>query len=123
VVRPGQVVRLTLLMYPTGKVFLTSGILPRKYLQLARDWVQPGLAVIAPSVRVGPVLVDPDKIRLPKVSSFPKDQIWTRRDTPNTWKDDPILAATQEALFPEMPSDVQEGYIRIAPNQTSSGPA
>jgi hypothetical protein len=123
VVRPGQVVRLTLLMYPTGKVFLTSGILPRKYLQLARDWVQPGLAVIAPSVRVGPVLVDPDKIRLPKVSSFPKDQIWTRRGTPNTWKDDPILAATQEALFPEMPSDVQEGYIRIAPNQTSSGPA
>ena len=47
VVRPGQVVRLTLLMYPAGKVFLTSGILPRKYLQLARDWVQPGLAVIA----------------------------------------------------------------------------
>ena len=115
-VRLGQVVRLTLLLYPTGKVHLTSGILPRKDLQLARDWVQPGLAVMAPSVRVGPVLVDPDKIRLPKVSSFPKDQLWTRRDSPNTWKDDPILAATQEALFPDMPSDVQEGYIRIAPH-------
>jgi hypothetical protein len=62
------------------------------------------------------VLVDPEKIRLPKVSSFPKDQIWTRRTTPSTWKDDPILAATQEALFPEMPSDIQEGYIRVAPN-------
>lgn len=115
-VRPGQVVRLTLLMFPTGRVHLTSGVLPRKYLQLARDWVQPGLAVMAPSVRVGPVLVDPDKIRLPKVSSFPKDQLWTRRDTPSSWKDDPILAATQEALFPTMPSDVQEGYIRIDPN-------
>jgi hypothetical protein len=100
-------------MYPSGREHLTSGILPRKYLQLARDWVAPGLAVIAPSVRVGPVLVDPDKIRLPKVSSFPKDQLWTRRDTPNSWKDDPILSATQEALFPTMPANAQEGYIRI----------
>ena len=112
---PGQVVRLTLLMHPAGKVHLTSGILPRKSLQLARDWVQPGLAVIAPSVRVGPVLVDQDAIRLPKVSAFPKDQIWTRRDTPSTWKSDPILAATQTALLPEIPSEVQEGYIRVAP--------
>ena len=114
-VRPGQVVNLTLLMHPASRVYLTSGVLPRKYLQLARDWVAPGLAVISPSVRVGPVLVDPDKISLPKVSSFPKDQVWIRRDTPNSWKTDPILAATQTALFPTMPSDVQEGYIRIAP--------
>jgi hypothetical protein len=120
-VRPGQVVRLTLLMYPSGRVHLTSGILPRKYLQLARDWVAPGVAVISPSVRVGPVLVDPDRIRLPKVSSFPKDQLWTRRDTPNSWKDDPILSATQEALFPTMPANAQEGYIRIDlnPRQTN----
>jgi hypothetical protein len=121
-VRPGQVVRLTLLMHPASKVHLTSGILPRKYLQLARDWVAPGLAVISPSVRVGPVLVDPDKISLPKVSSFPKDQVWIRRDTPNSWKTDPILAATQTALFPDMPSDVQEGYIRIAPIAPGSQP-
>jgi len=115
-VHPGQVVRLTLLMHPAGRVHLTSGILPRKYLQLARDWVQPGLAVMAPSARIGPVLIDPDKVRLPKISSFPKEQIWTRRINPSTWKDDPILAATQTALFPDMPSQVEEGYIRIAPN-------
>jgi hypothetical protein len=119
-VRPGQVLRLTLLMHPAGRVHLTSGILPRKYLQLARDWVAPGLAVISPSVRVGPVLVDPDKISLPKISSFPKDQIWIRRDTPSSWKTDPILAATQTALFPDMPSDVQEGYIRVAPTKPGS---
>ena len=39
----------------------------------------------------------------------------TRRDTPLTWKDDPILAATQTALLPDLPHEVQEGYIRIAP--------
>jgi hypothetical protein len=120
-VRPGQVVRLTLLMHPAGRVHLTSGVLPRKYLQLTRDWIQPGLSVMAPSARIGPVLIDPDQVRLPKISSFPKDQIWTRRSTPSTWKDDPILAATQTALLPDLPSQVQEGYVRIAPAQNPRG--
>ena len=34
-VHPGQVVTLTLLMHPAGRVHLTSGVLPRKALQLA----------------------------------------------------------------------------------------
>lgn len=114
-VHPGQVVRLTLLMNPAGKVHLTSGVLPRKSLQLARDWVRPGLSVLAPSARIGPVLIDTAQVRLPKISAFGKDQLWTRRDTPSTWKDDPILAATQTALLPDLPHQVEEGYIRIAP--------
>jgi hypothetical protein len=114
-VHPGQVVALTLLMHPTGAVHLTSGLLPRKSIALQRDWVAPGLAVMAPSARVGPVLLDPARIALPLVSAFPKDQVFTRRDTPLTWKDDAILAATQTALLPDLPHEVQEGYIRVAP--------
>jgi hypothetical protein len=76
---------------------------------------------MAPSARVGPVLVDPSQVRLPKISAFPKDQLWTRRDTPGTWKDDPILAATQEALLPDLPHEVQEGWIRIAPDKPPTG--
>ena len=110
-----QAFRSPLLMLPRGRVHLTSGILPRKSVELVRDWIQPGLSVMAPSVRVGPVLIDPDKVRLPKVSAFPVDQQWTRRDTPFTWKNDPILAATQTALLPVLPSTVQEGYIRVMP--------
>jgi hypothetical protein len=115
-VRPGQIVRLTILMHPAGKVHLTSGILPRKALQLLKDWTHPGLSVMAPSTRVGPVLIEPGEVRLPKISVFPKEQIWTRRDSPVTWKDDPILAATQTALLPEFPAQVEEGYIRISPD-------
>ena len=76
----------------------------------------PGLAVIAPSARIGPVLLDPKQVRLPKISAFGKEQLWTRRSTPATWKDDPILAATQTALLPDLPHQVEEGYIRIAPD-------
>jgi hypothetical protein len=120
-VRPGQTLRLTLLMHPGGKCHLSSGILPRKSLQLSRDWVHDGLAAIAPSARIGPVLIDADKVRLPLIASFGTEQLWTRRDGNYTWKNDPILAATQTALLPDAPATIEEGYVRIAPVQGGSG--
>jgi hypothetical protein len=114
-VRPGQTLRLTLLLHPGGKCHLTSGILPRKSLQLSRDWIHDGLAAIEPSARIGPVLIDSEKVRLPLIASFGTEQLWTRRDNNFTWKNDPILAATQTALLPLQPAKVEEGYIRVAP--------
>ncbi len=116
----GQKVRLTLLMHPSARVHATSGILPRKALELLRDWVAPGLGRIAPSARIGPVIIDPDKVRLPKIAAFGANQTWTRRDSPITWRDDPILSATQAALLPDGRVSVQEGYIRIAPGGTEA---
>lgn len=117
----GQTVTLTILMHPGGKCCLTSGILPRKALGLARDWVGPGLAKIAPSLRTGPVLVETDldpvgQVRLPKVSVFGKNQNFLWRDTPATWRTDAILAATQTALLPDTPAELREGWIRVAPD-------
>lgn len=122
-VRVGQTVRLSILMLPGGKVHLTSGILPRKALALADDWVTPGLTRLVPSMRVGPVLVDPAEIRLPKVASFGKDQVFTRRTGPLTWRDDPIVSATSSALLPRMPHEAQEGWIRVAPAAGPDGAA
>ena len=118
----GQTVTLTILMHPAGRASLTSGILPRKALALARDWVGPGLAAIAPSLRTGPVLVETDldpngEVRLPKVSVFGKDQNFLWRDTPATWRTDAILAATQTALLPDAPAEFREGWIRVAPEK------
>ena len=112
-VRPGQAVRLTMLMLPAGRVHLTSGILPRKALALSDAWVAKGLQRVIPSVRVGPVLVDPEEIRLPKVSLLGDKQQFTRRTGPLTWRDDPIISATQSALLPRMPHEIQEGWVRI----------
>ena len=124
----GQTVTLTIFMHPAGKASLTSGLLPRKALALARDWVGPGLAAIAPSLRTGPVLVETDlakegQVRLPKVSVFGKDQNFLWRDTPATWRTDAILAATQTALLPDTPAELREGWIRVAPDAPQGGKA
>jgi hypothetical protein len=113
--RVGQTLRLTVLMLPAGKLHLTSGILPRKALALADDWVTPGLRRLVPSLRVGPLLVDPAQIRLPKVASFGPDQQFTRRTGPLTWRDDPIVASSTSAYLPPLPHEAQEGWIRVAP--------
>jgi len=120
-VRLGQTMRLTILMLPAGRVHLTSGILPRKHLALADDWVTPGLKRLIPSMRVGPVLVDPAQIRLPKVASFGANQQFTRRTGPLTWRDDPIVAASTAAYLPPMPHEAQDGWVRIAPAPPTDG--
>tara|TARA_R110001583_G_scaffold173572_1_gene327631 strand:+ start:5081 stop:8872 length:3792 start_codon:yes stop_codon:yes gene_type:complete len=112
-IKPGQSYRLTLLMLPAGKVNLTSGVLPRKSLALNDVWINRGLKRVIPSVRVGPVLVDPDEIRLPKVNLLGDRQQFTRRTGALTWRDDPIVSASQSALLPRMPHEFQEGWIRI----------
>ncbi len=115
--RPGQTLRLTLLMLPAGRVHLTSGVLPRKHLALADEWVTPGLVRLMPSLRIGPVLVDPAEVRLPLAHHLGPDQTFTRRTGPLTWRDDPIVAASQAALLPRLPHEVGEGWVRVTPTQ------
>ncbi|HET9564436.1 MAG TPA: hypothetical protein VFP27_07995 [Mycobacterium sp.] len=117
-VRPGQTVRLTLLMDPGHTVHVSCGLLPRKSIALLRDWTADALARLAPSFRVGPVLVDPQTIRLPEPSAVGAHQQWTRRDGPLTWRDDPIVASTQDALLPDAATEVQEGYVRVRDEST-----
>ncbi|MFV2001358.1 MAG: hypothetical protein ACC619_00080 [Paracoccaceae bacterium] len=111
--RPGQSVKLTLLMDPGVAVHATCGALPRKSIKLPRVFTESALARISPSFRFGPVLVDPNTVRMPKPRGLPEDQIWTHRDTPVSWRDDPITAATQDAFLPDESPIAQEGYIRV----------
>jgi hypothetical protein len=101
---------------------VTSGVAPRKALALARDWFHEALERLSPSFRVGPVLVDPTGIRMPRVTGLGERQTFTRRTTPLTWRDDPILAASQTALVPDDPAALQEGWIRVVPEEKNETP-
>jgi hypothetical protein len=119
-VRPRQTTMLTLLMLPMGKVHVTSGLLPRKEIALTDSWTAAGLKRLVPSVRVGPLLVDPAEIRLPLVSLLGDKQTFTRRTGELTWQNDPIVAATETAYLPRVPHEVQEGWIRVTPSEEES---
>lgn len=118
-VRPGRDTTLTVLTLAGLGMNATAGVVPRKRLELNRSWTDAALQKIVPSFRVGPVLVDPAQIRMPRISAVPDDTeggvqtTWTRRDTPVTWKEDPIVAATMAALLVDRPAVANEGYVRF----------
>jgi hypothetical protein len=120
--RPGQRVALTVLMTPGGSAHATTGVLPRVRVSPARDWVADALQRLSPSFRVGPVLVDPKTVRLPRITALPQAQVLTARTDETTWKDSPIAAATQDALLPDEQPLFREGYIRVA-QTPPAGPA
>lgn len=115
VVRPGVPRMLTLLLMPGSAVFYTSGVVPRERAQLQRGWFTPAVDQLVPSVRVGPVLVDPGDVRLPLVSALGEKQTLTAREGPTAWRNDAILAATQSALLPDRASVLREGWVRVTP--------
>ena len=116
VVHPGSPRLLTVLMLPGSTASVTCGLVPRVTIQLQRAWYAPGLEKLSPSVRVGPVLVDPGQVRLPAVTALGQRQVLTHREGPLGWQDDAILAATQTALLPDRASVLREGWIRVDPS-------
>ena len=119
-VRPGRDLTLTVLVLAGLGINATSGLVPRKRLELSRSWTDAALQQLVPSFRVGPVLVDPAEIRMPRISAIPDDSggraqdIWTRRDTPVTWRENPILAASMAARLADHPAMAHEGWVRFA---------
>jgi len=115
--QPGQDVLLTLLVEPHSVVHATTGYLPRKEIGMRRAWVAPGLAKLAPVFRFGPVLVDPKLVRMPVASDIRGTWSWSHRSDATTWADDPITNSTGDARVPANPSQGQEGWLKLTPDE------
>ena len=116
IVHPGVPRMVTLLMLPGAAVHATSGVVPRVRAQLQRGWFATALDALVPSVRVGPVLVDPGDLRLPLVAALGEEQTLTVREGPTAWRNDAILAATQSALLPDRATVLRDGWVRVTPS-------
>ena len=108
---------VTLLMSPGSAVHVTSGITPRTSARLQRSWFAAGVDRLIPSIRCGPVLVDPGDVRLPLVAALGEQQTLTTREGPLGWRDDAILAATSSAVLPDRASVLREGWVRVTPRE------
>jgi hypothetical protein len=115
VLRPNQDVRLTLLVEPHTLVHATCGVLPRKEVGLRREWTQDALAKLSPTFRFGPVLVDPNKVRMPVAVDLHGSWSWDHRKSVTEWENQPVTHATQEALLPQDPPIGSEGWLRLRP--------
>jgi hypothetical protein len=118
-VQPQQDVWLTLLMEPHSVVHATTGFLPRKEIGMRRSWVAPGLSRLAPVFRFGPVLVDPKLIRMPVAADIRGTWSWNHRADATTWAEDPIVNSTGDARIPPDPSEGQEGWLKLTPEEES----
>jgi hypothetical protein len=119
--RPGVPRIVTLLTLPGLAIDVTSGVTPRQRIRLSRAWFGAVLDRLVPSVRVGPVLIDPGEVRLPPVAALGERQVLSHRDGPLSWRDDPILAATQSAILPDQTAVLREGWIRVDPAPAPEG--
>ena len=113
-IRPGQRVRLTLVLDPRGAVHATCGFLPRKKIELMREHVAPALEALSFTFRVGPVLVDPETLRMPLPSEIAGGWSWVRRVNVTTWQEDPVVKASQDALLPDAPALLTEGWLKLS---------
>ncbi len=114
-IRPNQTINLTLLVEPLTSVHATTGLTPRKDIGMRREWVQSGLAAIAPTFRFGPVLVDPQHIRMPLATDLNGMWVWDYRSAASAWAESPASNATHDALLPVDPPGGVEGWLRLTP--------
>ncbi|NTW39193.1 MAG: hypothetical protein HGA44_04775, partial [Cellulomonadaceae bacterium] len=116
-VQPGQDVLVTMLVEPHSVVHATTGYLPRKEIGMRRTWVAPGLSRLAPVFRFGPVLVDPKLIRMPIAADIRGTWSWSHRSDATTWADEPVTNSVGDARIPPDPSQGQEGWLRLTPEE------
>jgi hypothetical protein len=112
---------LTLLLEPHSVVHATTGLLPRKEIGMRREWVAGALAKLSPTFRFGPVLVDPNHIRMPVPTERSGTWSWDHRADIVNWQEDPVTNATADAQLPPDPAQGTEGWLRLVPTPPPAG--
>ena len=88
---------------------------------MRREWVQAGLAAIAPTFRFGPVLLDPKHISMPIATDINGNWVWDYRSDAASWSEDPTTNATDNALLAADPPTAIEGWLKLTPPPVPSG--
>jgi hypothetical protein len=120
-IQPNQEIALTLLVEPQTNVHATPGMLPSKEIGMRRNWIAAALAALSPTFRFGPVLVDPQTIRMPVSTDIQGSWSWDHRADITTWAENPVVNATDDAQLGPDPATAEEGWLRLTPPAPTGG--
>ena len=116
-IRPEHSVRVTLLVDPRGRMHATSGILPRRRLDLAEKDVDKALAEMAVTFRVGPVLVDPTEVRMPHPAELGTSWKWIHQSGVGIWQEQDITTPDDRARLGQNVPEIQESWLKLTADQ------
>ncbi|WDF57260.1 hypothetical protein [Mucilaginibacter sp. KACC 22063] len=111
----GTTVKLTLIVDPSGDIPVIPGSLPTGSTTLPNGPVSSALQNLKSTFRAGPLLLNPDRIRMPTPAEVKGNWFWMARKDVTTWNEEvPIEASTPVAgLEPYTPALI-EGWIVLA---------
>ncbi|MFO0650499.1 MAG: hypothetical protein U0326_30030 [Polyangiales bacterium] len=109
-------IELLLLLEAGAGVHATAGVVPRKKLRLEDAWTSDVMRRMGPTLRVGPVIVDPANVGMPVPAVERFKWYWSRRvaepGTPDNWSDQPVEARADEAIMPAARIQMHEGWLK-----------
>ena len=100
-------------MNPQATIHATSCLLPQKEIGMVRTHYEKAMNKIAPTFKVGPVLVDPENVRMPIPDRQGLIWSWNFKESYTEWKETPITDADHLAGLPKGKSAAFDGWIKL----------
>ncbi|CAH9063967.1 hypothetical protein PSECIP111951_03013 [Pseudoalteromonas holothuriae] len=114
-------VLLTLLVDPRGEIPIASAATPLKEIFLAPGPVARAMENIVITFRTGPILVEPEQIRMPLPGQVEGKWSWIHRTGVTLWQEqDKIWTQQDTASFNDNPPILQQGWLKLGSALTKS---
>jgi hypothetical protein len=103
------------LVDPRGIIPAITGYLPTQALALPNGPVSLALTAMVATFRMGPLLLDPNAIRMPLPGQSGGQWSWIERSGVTFWNEQgPLQPPQPEAALPEVVPTLREGWLKLS---------
>ncbi|HEX6099228.1 MAG TPA: hypothetical protein VF432_23140 [Thermoanaerobaculia bacterium] len=108
-------VKLTALVDPRGYIPAVTGAIPVQGVALPNGPVDAALTAMAATFRMGPLLIDPDQIRMPLPAEVRGKWSWIERSGVTFWREEgPLQQMQPEGALPTGAMTIREGWLKLS---------
>jgi hypothetical protein len=106
---------LTILVDPRGWIPAVTATSPVQYQWLPNGPVETARTKMAASFRMGPLLIDPNRVQLPLPAATPGKWSWIERTGVTFWREQgPLEPLQNDGEIPSVPATIREGWLKLA---------